>query len=79
MITSFIYSTGASLGGLSAGRVGIASITTANLISAITVGIRYSAVRRQFGPEDGTNTELPVLEYQLQVILIFVHDAVSNA
>jgi acyl-CoA oxidase len=59
---------GASLGTLSAGRVGIASMATANLIKAITVGIRYSAVRRQFGPED-SNVELPVLEYQLQVIL----------
>ena len=35
---------GASLGTLSAGRVGIASMATANLIKAITVGIRYSAV-----------------------------------
>ncbi len=53
---------------MSAGRVGIASMATANLIKAITVGIRYSAVRRQFGPEDGSNEELPVIEYQLQVM-----------
>nr|CAH0108456.1 unnamed protein product [Daphnia galeata] len=61
---------GASLGTLSAGRVGIASMATANLIKAVTVGIRYSAVRRQFGPED-SNVELPVLEYQLQQWRLF--------
>lgn len=57
---------GASLGTLSAGRVGISSMATANLIKSVTIGIRYSAVRRQFGPEDSTE-ELPVIEYQLQV------------
>lgn len=41
-------------------------MATANLIKAITVGVRYSAVRRQFGPDD-SNEELPVIEYQLQV------------
>ncbi|KAI9565796.1 hypothetical protein GHT06_009591 [Daphnia sinensis] len=62
---------GASLGTLSAGRVGIASMATANLIKAITIGIRYSAVRQQFGPEDGSNEELPVIEYQLQQWRLF--------
>lgn len=44
-------------------------MATANLVKAVTIGIRYSAVRRQFGPEaDSTaDQELPVIEYQLQV------------
>ena len=60
---------GASLGNLSSGRVGIASMATSNLVKAITIGIRYSAVRRQFGPEadSSADEELPVVEYQLQV------------
>jgi hypothetical protein len=31
----------------------------------MTIAVRYSAVRKQFGPED--DNEFPVLEYQLQV------------
>lgn len=66
---------GASLGTLSAGRVGIGNIATANLVKAITIGIRYSAVRRQFGPED-SDEEFPVIEYQLQVNHIFIDIAI---
>lgn len=57
---------GASFGALSAGRVNICSIATLSLCKAITIAIRYSAVRKQFGPDD-SNEELPVLEYQSQV------------
>ena len=55
---------GASMGALSAGRVGITSMNATNLKNAITISIRYSAVRRQFGPGE---EEIPVIEYQLQV------------
>ncbi|PVD31700.1 hypothetical protein C0Q70_07118 [Pomacea canaliculata] len=54
---------GASLGALSGGRVGITAMCAANLKTCMPIAIRYSAVRRQFGPKDN---EIPVLEYQLQ-------------
>lgn len=56
---------GAALGALSGGRVGITDMCTTNLKLAVTIAIRYSGVRRQFGPTKGE--EIPVLEYQLQV------------
>ena len=72
---------GASLGPLSSGRIAILSLCVGNLKCAITIAvryarltsfshtttspIRYSAVRKQFGPSSGE--EVPVLEYQLQV------------
>ncbi|XP_055957651.1 peroxisomal acyl-coenzyme A oxidase 3, partial [Patella vulgata] len=54
---------GAALGALSGGRVGITGMAVCNLKMVITIAMRYSAVRRQFGP---TEEEIPVLEYQLQ-------------
>lgn len=67
---------GASLGALSGGRVSIVGMANANLMKAVTIAIRYSAVRRQFGPEN-SSIELPVLEYQLQQWRIFPYLAAA--
>eukprot|EP00794_Sanderia_malayensis_P014290 gene14290-15777_t len=54
----------AALSTLSGGRVSITGHGVTNLKSALTIAIRYSAARKQFGPTD--DEEIPVLEYQMQ-------------
>uniref|UniRef100_A0A1B6DNY0 Acyl-coenzyme A oxidase n=1 Tax=Clastoptera arizonana TaxID=38151 RepID=A0A1B6DNY0_9HEMI len=65
---------GASLGMLSAGRIYIITICVAYITKAIPIAIRYSAVRKQFGPYDN---ELPIIEYQLQQWRLFPYLAAS--
>lgn len=69
---------GASLGALSGGRVNICSLAYVALSKAITIATRYSAARKQFGPED-SNEEWPVIEYQSQQYRLFPHLANAYA
>jgi len=55
---------GVTLGTLSMGRVGITGMAVANMQKCLPIAIRYSAVRKQFGPPG--KDELPVIEYQMQ-------------
>ena len=56
---------GISLGALSNGRIGLTYFSYCFMSMALTIAVRYSAVRKQFGatPEN----EVPILEYQLHV------------
>lgn len=58
----------ASLGSLSAGRVNISCLCETLGVKALTVAIRYAAVRKQFGPNE--EEELPILEYQSLVRIL---------
>lgn len=69
---------GASLGSLSAGRVNICSLGYIALSKAITIATRYSACRKQFGPEE-SNEEWPVIEYQSQQYRLLPHLATAYA
>ncbi|XP_036140832.1 peroxisomal acyl-coenzyme A oxidase 3-like isoform X2 [Monomorium pharaonis] len=53
-----------SLGALLEGRVYITGVCAQYMTTAITIAIRYCAVRKQFGPTK--DNELPIIEYQTQ-------------
>eukprot|EP01120_Amphizonella_sp_Union-15-10_P011145 TRINITY_DN4654_c0_g1_i3.p1 TRINITY_DN4654_c0_g1~~TRINITY_DN4654_c0_g1_i3.p1 ORF type:complete len:532 (-),score=72.37 TRINITY_DN4654_c0_g1_i3:76-1671(-) len=55
---------GLSLAALSSGRVDIAFNATESAKIALTIAVRYSFVRKQFGPP--SQPEQPVIEYQMQ-------------
>lgn len=55
---------GATLGELTGGRVGLCAASASLLRCAVTVAVRYSLQRQQFGPPD--STEIAILDYQSQ-------------
>uniref|UniRef100_A0A182JRS3 Acyl-coenzyme A oxidase n=1 Tax=Anopheles christyi TaxID=43041 RepID=A0A182JRS3_9DIPT len=67
-----------SMGPLVLGRVNICTVSQTLLAKALTIGIRYSAVRRQFGPT-ADDRELPILEYQSQQHRLLPHLATCVA
>lgn len=69
---------GASLGALSAGRVNICTLAYVALSKAMVIAVRYSAARRQFGPDE-TSEEWPVIEYQSQQYRLLPHLANTYA
>ena len=52
------------LGGLARGRLAVVSGSEINLKSGLAIAIRYSALRKQFSLEKGS--EVPILSYQIQ-------------
>lgn len=65
---------GAALESLSTGRIGIMQESSNNLISAVTIAIRYAALRKQFGLNgDYEQEEFPLIEYELHVSIFFLH------
>ncbi|XP_018577780.1 peroxisomal acyl-coenzyme A oxidase 3 [Anoplophora glabripennis] len=71
---------GAALENLSMGRVGIMQESSNNLICAVTIAVRYAAVRKQFAPNgegNNNNNELPIIEYQLHQWRLFPYMAAA--
>ncbi|MDT8342717.1 MAG: acyl-CoA dehydrogenase family protein, partial [Longimicrobiales bacterium] len=65
------------LGTLVAGRVSIAAASVSAAKAGLATAVRYSAERRQFGPEDGE--EVPILDYQAQQLLLLPRVAETYA
>lgn len=63
---------GTSFAALSGGRVGICEIAVSYGVAAVTIAVRYSASRKQFGPEN-SNAEYPIIEYQAQQYRVIPH------
>ncbi|RZC33101.1 peroxisomal acyl-coenzyme A oxidase 3, partial [Asbolus verrucosus] len=62
---------GAALENLSTGRVGIMQESANNLICAVTIAVRYAALRKQFSLRPDDAEELPIIEYQLHQWRLF--------
>ncbi|MEX2530671.1 MAG: acyl-CoA dehydrogenase [Gemmatimonadota bacterium] len=65
------------LGTLVTGRISIAAGSVSASKTALTVAVRYSAARRQFGPAGAP--EIPILDYQEQQLLLLPRVAASYA
>lgn len=63
---------GTSFAALSGGRVGICEIAVSYGVAAIVIAVRYSASRKQFGPEN-SKIEHTIIEYQAQQYRVIPH------
>ena len=61
----------AMLGGLIRGRFGVSSGALLSLRNGLTIAVRYSANRTQFGPPN--KPELPILDYQITRYRLMPH------
>jgi acyl-CoA oxidase len=61
---------GAALESLSAGRIGIMHESSNTIAQAVVIAVRYSAVRKQFGP-DRNGQEISIIEYPQHQYRIF--------
>ena len=69
---------GAALESLSAGRIGIMHESSNTIAHAVVIAVRYSAIRKQFGP-DRNGEEISIIEYPLQQYRIFPYLAAACA
>ncbi|XP_045475294.1 peroxisomal acyl-coenzyme A oxidase 3 isoform X2 [Harmonia axyridis] len=67
---------GAVLENLSLGRLGIMQGSVNTLINAVTIAVRYAAVRKQFS-NDGNGSENSIIEYQLHQWRLFPYVATA--
>ncbi|XP_052129624.1 peroxisomal acyl-coenzyme A oxidase 3 isoform X1 [Frankliniella occidentalis] len=67
---------GAALENLLAGRVAISQESTHDLCTAVTISVRYAAVRKQGGPRNAKE-ELSILEYPLHQWRLFPYVAAA--
>lgn len=67
---------GAALESLSAGRIGIMHEASNTISHAVVIAVRYSAVRKQFGPERN-GQETPIIEYPLHQWRLFPYLATA--
>mmetsp|Transcript_27106 Transcript_27106/g.5007 ORF Transcript_27106/g.5007 Transcript_27106/m.5007 type:complete len:123 (+) Transcript_27106:749-1117(+) len=68
----------AMLAGLAKGRLSIVNSTAVGMINALTIAIRYSAVRKQFAKSPG-EAETSILDYPLQRYRLIPHLAKAMA
>lgn len=65
-----------SFGAMSGGRVNICGTSSVYLTQAVTIAVRYSASRKQFGPENSSE-EYSVIEYQSHQYRVLPHLATA--
>lgn len=63
---------GAALENLTTGRVGIMQESSNVLINAVTIAVRYAALRKQFSVNGDDSQEVPIIDYPLHVSILLL-------